>query len=348
MKTIFNNFLAACMLIPATLGAHQPSNSLFGLLEREGAMKLEIELSLDTLEKNTKTENYYPATFRFTDNTGAPQEWDVKVRARGRYRRRVCDFPPLKIDFAKGELQKKGLLPFDDLKLVTHCLDGEKGDDSALREYLAYELYRKLNVRSLRAQLVHVTYIDKNDSRRKITQYGILLEDVDELAARFESEECEECFGLPLAQLDPENLRLHALFQYMIGNTDWSVAMSRNMKILKPLNGGAYWVVPYDFDFSGMVNAPYAVPNPDLRQQYVGQRIYMGAEHTNSELEVTAALFKAQKEEILQSVEQFKLLSRRSRKEILEYLGAFFDELETGLVLNRDGLAEKEPLPGKR
>ncbi|MCB0571846.1 MAG: hypothetical protein KDC66_18895 [Phaeodactylibacter sp.] len=346
MKTSFKCLLAICLFLPAMAGASQPSSTLFNLLERNGVLKVELELSLSTLEENTKNENYYPATFRFTDNTGAAQEWDTRVRARGRYRRRVCDFPPLKIDFGKDDLQKKGLMPFDDLKLVTHCMDGDDGDDAALREYLGYVLYQKLTGYSLRAQLVEVAYKD-TDGRRKITQYGILLEDVDELAARFDSEECEECYGLPLAQFDADNLRLNALFQYMIGNTDWSLAMNRNLKILKPKNGGPYWIAPYDFDFSGLVNAPYAVPNPDLKQQYIGQRIYMGAEQANSELESAAAYFQSKKQEILDAVEQFSLLRRRSRKEVLQYLNGFFDELDTGLVLNRDGLSGKPKSSGK-
>ena len=174
MKTSFKCLLAICLFLPAMAGASQPSSTLFNLLERNGVLKVELELSLSTLEENTKNENYYPATFRFTDNTGAAQEWDTRVRARGRYRRRVCDFPPLKIDFGKDDLQKKGLMPFDDLKLVTHCMDGDDGDDAALREYLGYVLYQKLTGYILRAQLVEVAYKD-TDGRRKITQYGILL-----------------------------------------------------------------------------------------------------------------------------------------------------------------------------
>lgn len=336
MKTLFKNLWAAFLLLPVFTGA-QNAPTLFNLLKQDGVLKIEMELSLATLEENIKTENYYPAVLRFTDNQGGLQEWDTKVRARGRYRRRVCDFPPLKIDFAKDELEEKGLLPFDDLKLVTHCLEGSEGDELALREYLGYVLYNKLSSRGLRAQLVEVTYKD-TESRRKINQYGILLEDVDELAARFDSEECEECFGLPMAQFDTDNLRVHALFQYMIGNTDWSVAMCRNMKIMKPKNGGPYWLAPYDFDFSGLVNASYAIPNPDLNQQYIGQRIYMGAEQANSELQGTAAYFKANQAEIYQAIEQFSLLSKRDRKEMLQYLDGFFKELDTGLVLHRDGL----------
>ena len=159
-----------------------------------------------------------------------------------------------------------------------------------------------------------------------------MLEDVDELAARLGSEECDECYGLTAMDMVQENLQTHAMFQYMIGNADWSLSLMRNLKIMRPINGGAYWVAPYDFDFSGLVDASYAIPSTELGQNKIGDRVYLGSERTNMELEKTAAYFRSRKGALMDTVNRFKLLSKRSRREITEYLDGFYEALDNGII----------------
>ncbi|MCO6475148.1 MAG: hypothetical protein J5I94_00935 [Phaeodactylibacter sp.] len=325
MKTFFQTLLLVLCLAPGRISAN--SQTIFNELEREGALQVELELSLSVLQSNVNNGEEQPALFRFTDKQGRAQEWNVEANVRGRFRRRVCDFPPIKIDFSKKGLEARGLLPYDDLKLVTHCQEGEEGEEAVLREYLAYKLYSKLTPLNYRAQLVEITYID-TDSDTRFKKYGILLEDTDELAARQNSEECEECYGLDASRIDQDVYLTHAMFQYMIGNTDWSLAMSRNLKIMKPLDGGDYWIIPYDFDFSGLVNANYAVPDQNVGQRFVGERVYMGEKSGRSQLEETIRFFQSKKEELLQCVEEFSLLDKGSRREVARYLERFFDSLE--------------------
>lgn len=346
MKTLFQTLLVAISCLPGLTLAN--TQTLFNQMEREGALAVELELSLATLESQVKTKDVQAAVFRFTDRQGNVQEWQAEVNVRGRFRRRACEFPPLKIDFSKEELQARGLAPFDDLKLVTHCQEGEEGEEAVLREYLAYQLYSLLTPVNFRAQLVKITYIDTGGGA-SFTKYGILLEDTDELAARLNSEECEACYGLGASSIDSQLYRIHALFQYMIGNTDWSLALGRNLKIMKPENGGAYWITPYDFDFSGLVDAGYAVPDQNVGQQFVGQRVYLGAEHSRSELEETIAFYYSKKDELIRYVEQFEFLSRKSRKEIIRYLEGFYESLDKGITFHHvaSGIAAPVPVPGK-
>ncbi|MCB0577873.1 MAG: hypothetical protein KDD10_01010 [Phaeodactylibacter sp.] len=342
MKTFFQSLLLTISLTPAFASATM--QTLFNELEREGVLKVELELNLDTLEHNARTSEEQPAIFRFTDRQGAVQEWSADVNVRGRFRRRVCAFPPIKIDFSKNDLRARGLLPFDDIKLVTHCQEGEEGQEAVLREFLAYELYGKLSPMNFRAQLVEVTYIDA-ESNIRFTKYGILLEDADELAARLNSEECEACYGLEPSQVNPEAYRTHAMFQYMIGNTDWSLEMARNLKVMKPLDGGAYWIAPYDFDFSGLVGAGYALPNNDVGQKSVSQRVYMGTKSTRPQLEESIRHFQSKREEVMACVEGFTLLSRKSRREITRYLESFYDSLDEEEFLQAAALAPGDASP---
>ena len=270
----------------------------------------------------------------------------AKSAPAGGTRRRTCDFPPLRIDFSKKDLRVRGWSDHDDLKLVTHCQTGKKGKEAVLREYLTYRMYEELADHALRAQLVEVTYRDTGRNQ-KLVRYGMLLEDIDEMAARKNSVECEECFGLSAVAFQQDNLRTHAVFQYMIGNVDWSIAMSRNLKILKPLDGGLYTVVPYDFDFSGMVNVDYAIPDYGVGQTEVGQRVYLGADRSKHELQPTVALFKSKWQDLEQLIDNFSLLNRKARREMLRYLGAFYLALDNGLVCEELASQGCPNLPGK-
>lgn len=332
MKPLIKTLLVASIMLPFVTQARIPS--LFDLFAHSEVLQLELEFDMEQMYAKVKTNDEYPAVFRFQDQNGHWVALSSELRARGRFRRRTCEFPPLRIDFSKKDLRARGLLDFDDLKLVTHCMEGRAGKEAVLREYLAYKMYNQLTEKSLRAQLVKVTYKDTG-SNSKTTSYGILLEDVDELAARLGSEECDECYGLTAVDMVKDNLQTHAMFQYMIGNVDWSLSLIRNLKIMRPINGGAYWVAPYDFDFSGLVNASYAIPRKELGQEKVGDRIYLGHESTNKELEPTAEYFRSKKAVLLSTVKNFDPLNKRSRREVTEYLESFYEALDNGIVCQK-------------
>lgn len=329
MKNLITITFAAFLMLPSALRAGIPS--LFDVFHHSDLLQLELEYDMEEMYDKVKTNEEYPAVFRFKDKSGQWVELMSELRARGRFRRRTCDFPPLRIDFSKKDLRARGLLDFDDLKLVTHCMEGKAGREAVLREYLAYKMYNRLSEKSLRAQLVEVTYKD-TESRRSITSYGILLEDVDELAARLGSKECDECFGMAAADFQQDNLRTHAMFQYMIGNADWSIPQMRNIKIMKPIDGTASWVTPYDFDFSGVVMAEYAIPNSSKGQQAVGDRVYLGSERSNRELQATVEHFQSKRQELLSLIENFELLNKRSRREVKAYIQGFYESLEEGII----------------
>ena len=42
---------------------------------------------------------------------------------------------------------------------------------------------------------------------------------------------------------------LVAMFEYMIGNTDWDISMMRNVRLIQAAESGKVCVVPYDFRF---------------------------------------------------------------------------------------------------
>lgn len=302
--------------------------TVFDLLYGEEILDVTLETDLVRLIENIKTENYQSAIFSFENKQGETRSFQAEIRPRGNFRRRVCDFPPIMIKFPKEKLVGADIKPHNKLKLVSHCLDDRNaGQENLLKEYLAYKLYQELTDQSYRVQLVRINYEDTKGKVSRVKRYAIILEDTDEMSERLGGEECD-CLNPQKEQLDQRLEGIHAMFQYMIGNEDWSISMNRNLKMVKPLDGQAWKPVPYDFDFSGLVNASYALPNTQLGLNSIQDRLYLGMPVGDTELEYLFSYFRSKKEALLQIVEDCKSLSRSGRNEVIDYLESFYLNIE--------------------
>lgn len=331
-------FFALCCFSTQGLPAQEKAEktSFFDLIRTDGRLKIELHVNIDSILINKRTNEYFPAVLTFEDREGNEQEWELKVRSRGRFRRSRCEFPPLRLEFDKDDLRAKGMETFDSYKLVTHCLAGSEGNENVMRECLIYRLYEVIAPeRSLRSQLVRIRYRD-TESRRKITQYGIILEDEKELADRLDSKECEDCYSLPPEALDRENTRRLALFQYMIGNNDWAIKTLRNVMVLNRKEQEKKVVIPYDFDFAGLVSASYALQTVAIPENACGGRIYLGFENSVAELKPTIAYFQERREALRNTIRDFRWLSTDTRQGMLLYLEQFYDCVEAGSMVFLD------------
>lgn len=306
------------------------TESLFDLTYNDQVTKAILEVDMESLIGNKKTNEETDGIFHFTDKYGNAKTLSTKVRARGKFRRRVCDLPPLKLDFKKGELKEKGLKEYDKYKLVTHCLDSKEGKDQLLREYTAYKLYNQLTENSFRVQLLQIQYKD-TASGETTDGYAILIEENDEMADRLGGTIVKDIYGMTQNELAQENGQIHALFQYMIGNTDWDIARLHNMKLIQTGNSQGRIAVPYDFDFAGLVNADYAIPNPNLKQTDIRQRIFMGQNFDTNNWGETMNLFKAKHVSMLLCIKDSPYLSKASKKDMMKFINSFYNQLETGI-----------------
>jgi len=82
-----------------------------------------IETDLDSLINYRNRNTYQPAVFSHGDGYGNLFIHNIRLKPRGKFRRKICDFPMIKIDFSKKDLKKRRYKKFDDYKLVTHCMD---------------------------------------------------------------------------------------------------------------------------------------------------------------------------------------------------------------------------------
>lgn len=304
------------------------SQSIFDLMNHKEVLELQIFTNMDQLESMRKTNNYQPATLSFKNKEDEISKWAVKVRPRGRFRRRICEKPPLKLNFVKKQLVAANLKKDDELKLVTQCISGNSGKEYILREYLTYQLFNILSEASFQAQLVRIEY---NCTATGMTDrsWGIVIEDEKSLERRLNAKVCENCFSRPKDAFLQECLTKATLFQYMIGNADYSIIMNRNIKILKTKKTEVYRVAPYDFDFSGLVNASYALPDVDYNHNSIRDRVFLGL-CSDEELEETIAHFKNKKEELISYVENFNLLGRGARNDIKRYILKFYKDIDDG------------------
>ncbi len=203
-----------------------------------------------------------------------PATFPLKVKTRGKFRRlrSNCIYPPLLLNFAKKSTPANTVFHGQDkLKLVTPC----RGEKYVVREYLAYKIYQLATEYSFRARLVRFALNDTVKGKSGNYLYGILIEDEDEMAKRNGREIIKQDLVRP-AQTNKEAFLQMAMFQFLIGNTDWSVQYRQNIKLLVADDGSLPIPVPYDFDHAGLVAAPYAKPAPELEMTSVVERRYRG------------------------------------------------------------------------
>ena len=304
---------------------------LFDLLEGKNYVSVTISLNLDSLINNRYNEDKIGGTFVFKSVTGKNLSFSVNINLRGKYRRRMCGFPPLKLNFNKSELSDNGLSKADEYKLVTHCLEGEEGDVNIVKEFLAYQLYQQVSPLSYRSKLLKITYQDtKSDT--KIVGMAILLEDKSSFEKRHDVSEMKDTFSLPRSNFDDSNFRTHGLFQYLIGNVDWSTAISKNIDIYKSKKNGKMFIVPYDFDFSGFVNVSYAVPNKDYNQKKVRDRLLLEADKSDSLYQSEIQKFIALKPTFIELIKKQKGLETEVKIDLEDYIHSFYDKISSGLT----------------
>jgi hypothetical protein len=194
----------------------------------------------------------------------------------------------------------------DKLKLVTHCQDKKpEYEQYVLHEYLVYRTYNLFTDYSFRARLMRVTYVDSDGSFDPTTKYAFFIEDEDALAERNGFEVITPPVVDPM-QLDRKTLALYEVFQFFIGNTDWSTFFPKqgerecchNGKLIGTTKPWFVVAVPYDFDWSGVINTPYAEPSPVLGIKSVRERRFWGYCRPPQEFEPVFEMFREKREEI--------------------------------------------------
>jgi hypothetical protein len=267
---------------------------------------------------STKT---FAATIEFARDDGTAVAMPLQIRTRGHSRRSsaTCTFAPLRLEFDKTLTRGLVFEGHGAIKLGTHCRDGS--EEVILREYAIYRMFNLLTPRSFRARLARAPYVDNVRKQTMATAYGLFIEDEDDVAKRLEGR-TTTLEKVIFARVDADALNLMTLFEYMIGNTDMSIMTQHNVRLVQTPAGRRY-PVPYDFDYSGLVDAAYAVPGKDLGIESVRQRLFRGPCRTAGEWAPYIEKLVAMKPELF-AIYDAVPLSDRYRRQAKAYLEEFY------------------------
>lgn len=288
-----------------------------------------LEVTLTTNIKRIRSDKndkapWRNASFTYMDESGKPVTIPGQIRTRGIWRLKNCEFPPLRINL-KSEITKGTLFQgIDKPKLVNFCRDTEDYEQYLLQEVQLYRVYNLLTPASHRVRLLDVTYADSASGKTFAKRPALLLEEPETMAAR-NGGPIMDLKGAIAEDLEPYHNALASLFQYFIGNTDFSIYALHNMELVTQPDGN-FIPVPYDFDFSGVINANYATTDPKLSIRRVRDRLFRGYCTSQENYDKAIAKFNDQKDEIyaLYSDPIGKRLNPKIAEGTLKYFDEFY------------------------
>ena len=300
-----------------------------GLFECDTYLEVEIITDLDTLINDIgDNPSYHPALFKYKETDGTWTTLNVDLRTRGKFRKNPenCDFPPIKIDFKKDRANTI-FEPYPDLKMVTHCQSSvPRYNQFVLQEYLIYKSYNLFTDLSFRVRLLLITYRDANDPDYTIEKYGFFIENAEDVAKR-NNGYLLDLNTVNTERINQDQLTLVSFFEYMIINTDWSMSIMHNVELVALDYFEPPYPVPFDFDWSGLINIPYEVPSISGMKIREPERIYKGVCRKKKEYKKIIDLFHSRKQELFDLYMDFPYLDEQLKTQTLEELQIFYEIL---------------------
>ena len=229
--------------------------------------------------------------------------------------------------------------------MTVHCGESLRHEQSVLREYVAYRVLNTLTPLSFNVRLLRITYVDSEGKRGDLERYAFLLEHKNRLGKRIDRKDLK-IESTSVAAIDPSHLNLTSVFQFMIANTDFSpispspynecchnyVLFSNDADLLR--------AIPYDFDQSGFVNAPYSAPGEQFPIRSVRQRLYRGRCENNERLEASIQRVRDAKPEIESLVANQEGFSSPTLRSLTSFIKDFYKIIDSPKNVN-NRMAEK-------
>jgi hypothetical protein len=298
-------------------------------------------------DRDTLSTKRFDGVIIVKDTAGQDRRIPVRLRTRGHFRllARNCRFVPLRIDFPDSGLKGTPFAGQRGIKLGTHCQNNDDRYDAyTRREYLAYALFTTVTERSFRARLAQATYVDSASGKEVAKRQALFIESENDVGRRLGAN-VRELRGALFDDLDPQQLMNVSFFEYAIGNTDFSIHSLHNIRIAAAATGVMY-PLAYDFDFSGLVDAHYATPDPRMGIRTVRERRFRGPCRPMDEFLATAQRFSAKKDAWYAQVLTVPGLSKTEQGDLRHYLREFFDTIEDAGRLKRELFENCERKPG--
>jgi hypothetical protein len=309
------------------------------LFDKEDILNIDIVTDLRALIRDVNPENakYHKGLLTYINSSGDNVSIAVKLKTRGIFRRSKdnCNFPPLTIKFSEDTVESY-FTNIDKLKLVNVCnWKRELFQQYLIKEYLVYKIYNLLTDYSFRVRMVKILYVDINSAISPFETFGFLIEDMNSLNRRTNSKPIKT-LGIVQEATNRLHMDITAIFQYFIGNTDWSVPKQHNIKLVVSDSDLIPIAIPYDFDFCGFVNPPYTKPPEIIPILHVTQRYYRGFCRTPKELEPSLEIFQQKRPDVYSLIENDTLLRGKHKKHVLDYIDEFYRVIDSPRLLHRE------------
>jgi len=331
-------FLVLCFSAPVTgeiaseTAGQSEADSIyksFRLFEDEEMLKITLRFDLSTYTRTKTKKEYLPATFTIHLSETDSISRDIRMKTRGIFRNSWCIYPPIELNFKKVSFGYSDLDSISKLKLVTECKSGQIYEDYVLKEYLVYKLFNVLTDSSFRVRLLSINYIDSGNKRKPMHHYGFFIEPVEKLAERIN---CIQVKSPNLTQksITPDIMDRMAIFNYMVGNYDWSIPGQHNVKVFKTMSitqSGLAIAIPYDFDWTGFVNPGYALPIEETGLENVRERLFTGVCRSREVYLKRMEIFSEKKDEFYSVISEFPYLDQKVKRDVSYYLDGFFDRM---------------------
>jgi hypothetical protein len=311
--------------------AAAPTAGAQRLFRRPEPLEITIRTRLQKLvnDRDSTERELHPGELEYRDSIGTVVKVPITLRTRGHFRRQLanCSFPPLRVELTRAAAANTIFEGNRKLKLASSCRPSNPDyEQYILQEAALYRMYAVLTPWSYRVRLARVTYHDTDGKARSVTSWAFFVEDDGDLAqrrgvAKFDTK------GALFEDVEPENFGLTQLFEYMAGNTDWSLSALHNITLLKDSTGLVH-AVPYDFDWSGAVNARYAFPDKALPIRTVVQRLWRGDCRAAPELAPSFAHFTARRAALDSAYSTIEGMTPAVRERMRRYFADFWSVIE--------------------
>lgn len=336
-KIFFQIYLVIFLVLPvfgqnvktkARSPKQETSTKSFRLFEDDKLLEISLRFDMTTYLRTKPKEDYLKAVITFHLSKTDSINENIRLRTRGTFRNQNCYFAPIELSFKKADFGYTDLNKISKIKLVPQCDLGSENENYVLREYLIYKLFNVFTDTSFRVRLLTINYIDTEKKRKTVRQYGFFIEPVEMLTARTNSIQIKSR-TLNQKSIVPKLMDRLAIFNYMVGNYDWAVPPQHNVRIIKPLVFDTVQLaiaIPYDFDWTGLVNADYAIPAEITGTKSVRERIFLGVCRSKEVYLKDLEQFLEKKEEFYRVINEFPYLNQRSKKDMIAYLDSFFNQ----------------------
>jgi hypothetical protein len=288
------------------------------------------------LNDRDKTAVYREGVLIYYTPSGDSVKLDVKLMVRGHFRRDPanCAFPPLFVNFKKSEVKNTVFRNQDKIKLVTPC----HAEEDIIEEYMVYKMYNLVTDMSLKVRLVRILYFDTGLNKEVFEKFSFFVEHEDDAAER-NNAFVTSTFITPFS-LNPDNAKKLSVFQYIVGNKDWQYTSRHNIFLFQPYDTTQPpYAVPYDFDFSGFVNAHYSKPKGVPEDLLPSRRLYNGICYSPEEFYRIFDYFRTLKPKFESIINSTEYISKSRRREKIAYLYYFYNGIKDNDLFQRDFLA---------